>query len=86
MSKHVIESLIFRPGTELPATDMDGRDVLVYQLCDGWLLGRVSVIEDDDGEPPYVTIDDYRHNILRPAMWAYLPDYGENLQSLAPEE
>ncbi len=41
MSKHVTESFVFRPASELPTADFDGRCVLVLNPCDGWHDGYI---------------------------------------------
>lgn len=79
MSEPVIETLTFRPASEMPTANMDGMDVIVFNPCDGWHHAVVRVCEDDKGEePPYISIDDHYYNELRPhefyVAWALLPE------------
>lgn len=55
MSKHVTESLVFRPASELPTADLDGRGVLVLNPCDGWHEGHIRAFEED-GEVYHIGI------------------------------
>lgn len=77
MPKHIIESLVFRPASELPTGDLNGRAVLVLNPCDGWHEGTIYTFRED-GEV-------YRIGIFTPMMaemtphdfyvaWALLPD------------
>ncbi|CAI0986750.1 hypothetical protein [Serratia proteamaculans] len=47
MSKHITESLVFRPASELPTADLDGKSVLVLNPCDGWHEGHIRAFEED---------------------------------------
>lgn len=86
MTEPVIEQLVFRPASVKPTADMDGVEVLVYNPCDGWHLGEISVIEDDDGtDPPYIYIRGPHFSELEPhsfyVAWAVLPNglkFGEH--------
>lgn len=55
MSKQVTESLVFRPASELPTAELNGRAVLVFNPCDGWHDGFVRAREED-GEVYHVGI------------------------------
>ncbi|CAI1047742.1 hypothetical protein [Serratia ficaria] len=77
MSKHVTESLVFRPASELPTADLDGRAVLVFNPCDGWHDGFVRAREED-GEVYHIGIYPWMGNEMLPhdfyITWALLPD------------
>ncbi|WP_337049887.1 hypothetical protein [Serratia fonticola] len=76
MSPHVIEQLIFRPASERPTEDLDEREVIVINPCDGWHIGEIRVDRDcDDG---YIAIYDWPGAVMTPhsfyVAWALLPD------------
>lgn len=77
MSNHVTESLVFRPASELPTADLDGRGVLVLNPCDGWHEGHVRVFEED-GEVYHIGIHTWLMEEMTPhyfyVAWALLPD------------
>lgn len=77
MSEHVTESLVFRPASELPTADLEGRDVLVFNPCDGWHEGRVLAFRED-GEIYHVGIYTWLVDEMTPhdfyVAWALLPD------------
>lgn len=56
--------------------EMDGRDVIVYNPCDGWHTGYIS--SDREGDDCYVGIYDFPGSELYPhtfyIAWALLPD------------
>lgn len=76
MSKHVTESLVFRPASELPTEDLDGREVIVLNPCDGWHIGEIRADRDDDDF--YIGIYDWPCEQMYPhsfyVAWALLPD------------
>ncbi|MDX7988645.1 hypothetical protein FE392_15115 [Xenorhabdus sp. 12] len=63
MSTPVAESLVFRPASELPTLDMNGKEVLLLNPCDGWHIGYVRFWDDGEYEPRYFYV-----------AWALLPD------------
>ncbi|MBI6550682.1 hypothetical protein [Xenorhabdus lircayensis] len=73
MSAPVTESLVFRPAAEQPTPDMNDKEVLVYNTCDGWHIGYVRFW---DGE--YAGIYPWMGDELEPryfyVAWALLPD------------
>lgn len=77
MSQQMTETLIFRPASELPTADLDDRDVLVYNPCDGWHIGNIRALEDD-GEIYHVGIYTWGMQEMTPhdfyVAWALLPD------------
>ncbi|MBH3202590.1 hypothetical protein I5N04_01820 [Serratia marcescens] len=77
MSKHVTESLVFRPARELPTADLDGRGVLVLNPCDGWHEGHIRAFEED-GEVYHIGIHTWMMEEMTPhdfyVAWALLPD------------
>lgn len=76
MSKCVTESLVFRPASELPTADLDGRDVLVLNPCDGWHEGKIRSWEED-GKIYHVGIYTFMMDEMTPhdfyVAWALLP-------------
>lgn len=77
MSKHVTESLVFRPASELPTADLDDHAVLVLNPCDGWHEGYIRVLEED-GEVYHIGIYTWSMDEMTPhdfyVAWALLPD------------
>ncbi|MVF05162.1 hypothetical protein [Serratia marcescens] len=77
MSKHVTESLVFRPASELPTADLDDHAVLVLNPCDGWHEGYVRALEDE-GVVYHVGIYTWSMDEMTPhdfyVAWALLPD------------
>lgn len=77
MSKQVTESLVFRPASELPTAELNGRAVLVFNPCDGWHDGFVRALEED-GEVYHVGIYPWMGSEMLPhdfyITWALLPD------------
>jgi len=77
MSKHVTESLVFRPASELPTADLDGCAVLVLNPCDGWHEGHIRVFEED-GEAYLIGFHTWLMDEMTPhdfyIAWALLPD------------
>ncbi|WP_158784626.1 hypothetical protein [Pantoea sp. BAV 3049] len=87
MPSHVTEQLIFRPASEKPTPDMDDKDVLVYNPCDGWHEGTIRVSEED-GEIYHIGIYKFFMEEMTPhsfyVAWALLPDgisLGEKFES-----
>lgn len=76
MSQQINEGLVFRPASELPTEDLDGRDVIVINPCDGWHIGEIRV--DRDGDDFYIGIYDWPCEQMYPhsfyVAWALLPD------------
>lgn len=77
MSKQITEQLLFRPASEKPVAGMDGKDVLVYNPCDGYHIGQIHAFEED-GEIYDIGIyswgmDEYTPHSFYVA-WALLPD------------
>ncbi|WP_413506704.1 hypothetical protein [Serratia proteamaculans] len=76
MSQQITEELVFRPASELPTEDLDGRDVIVINPCDGWHIGEIRV--DRDGDDFYIGIYDWPCEQMYPhsfyVAWALLPD------------
>ncbi|MCG3463104.1 hypothetical protein L7G72_14880 [Xenorhabdus bovienii] len=74
MSSPITEPLVIRPASEQPAFDMDGKEVLIYNPCDGWHIGYVSFC--DEGE--YSGIHPWMGAAFEPryfyVAWALLPD------------
>lgn len=86
MQGHIAEHLIFRPASETPTRDMDNVEVIVYNPCDGFHLGEISVCEDDDD--CYIGIYSWSRDEMTPhdfyVAWAVLPDglkLGETFKS-----
>ncbi|AQT63682.1 hypothetical protein B0W01_06785 [Serratia marcescens] len=77
MLKHVTESLVFRPASELPTADLDDQAVLVLNPCDGWHEGYVRALEDE-GEVYHVGIYTWSMDEMTPhdfyVAWALLPE------------
>ncbi|MEB7886054.1 hypothetical protein [Serratia fonticola] len=77
MSKHVTESLVFRPASELPTADLDGKGVLVLNPCDGWHEGHIRAWEEN-GEVYHVGIYTFMMDEMTPhdfyVAWALLPN------------
>ncbi|WP_025118814.1 MULTISPECIES: hypothetical protein [unclassified Serratia (in: enterobacteria)] len=77
MSPRVIEQLVFRPASELPTADLDGKDVLILNPCDGWHEGHIRACEED-GEVYHVGIYTFMMDEMTPhdfyVAWALLPD------------
>lgn len=77
MSKHITESLVFRPASELPTADLNEKAVLVLNPCDGWHEGYVFALEKD-GEVYHVGIFTFGMEEMAPhdfyVAWALLPD------------
>ena len=48
MSRRLMEYLTFRPASENPTEDLDGRHVLVLNPCDGWHTGIIRTLKDND--------------------------------------
>lgn len=76
MSQQINEGLVFRPASELPTEDLDGRDVIVLNPCDGWHIGEIRA--DRDGDDFYIGIYQWSYNEMTPhsfyVAWALLPD------------
>ncbi|WP_340618857.1 hypothetical protein [Xenorhabdus entomophaga] len=74
MSASVTESLVIRPASEQPTFDMNGKEVLVLNPCDGWHIGYVRFW--DEGE--YSGIHRWIGEEFEPryfyVAWALLPD------------
>ncbi|AOM39657.1 hypothetical protein [Xenorhabdus hominickii] len=90
MSAPITESLVIRPASEQPTPDMNGKEVLVLNPCDGWHIGYVNFW---DGE--YSGIYRWIGEEFEPryfyVAWALLPDglkIGDAFedQSATPEE
>ncbi|EML0364340.1 MULTISPECIES: hypothetical protein [Providencia] len=68
--------LVFRPASELPTADMDNRDVIVINPCDGWHTGTIEV--DKEGDDCYIGIYPFAGTEMTPhdfyIAWALLPD------------
>lgn len=47
MSQQMISQLVFRPASEKPTAEMDDKDVLLYNPCDGWHIGHVRAFEEN---------------------------------------
>lgn len=77
MSQQVTEQLTFRPASELPTADLDGRDVLVLNPCDGWHEGEIHAWEES-GEVYHVGIYTFMMDEMTPhdfyVAWALLPN------------
>jgi len=87
MSPHVIEQLTFCPASERPTAEMDGRDVLVYNPCDGWHEGEIHAF-GEDGEIYHVGVYTFCMEEMTPhnfyVAWALLPDsieFGKQFES-----
>ncbi len=77
MPKHVIEYLVFRPASELPTVDLNGRDVLVLNPCDGYHVARVLSFEENSeayqtGIYAWLMDEFLPHDSY--VAWALLPD------------
>lgn len=76
MSQHVIEQLTFRPASEKPTEDLDEREVIVINPCDGWHIGEIRV--DRDSDDCYIGIYDWPGAEMTPhsfyVAWALLPN------------
>ncbi|UAN58010.1 hypothetical protein [Serratia sp. JSRIV004] len=77
MSQQVTEQLIFRPASELPTADLDGKSVLVLNPCDGWHEGHIRAFEED-GEVYHIGIHTWLMEEMIPhdfyVAWALLPN------------
>lgn len=77
MSRRLMEYLTFRPASENPTEDLDGRHVLVLNPCDGWHTGIIRTLKDND-EVNDVGIYTWMMYELTPhdfyIAWALLPD------------
>lgn len=77
MSKQITKSLVFRPASELPTADLNGKDVLVLNPCDGWHEGHIRAFEED-GEVYHIGIHTWSMDEMTPhdfyVAWALLPD------------
>ncbi|MBI0275678.1 hypothetical protein I6H07_07495 [Hafnia alvei] len=77
MSRRVMEYLTFRPASETPTADLDGRHVLVLNPCDGWHTGVIRALKEND-EVYDVGIYTFSMHEMTPhdfyVAWALLPD------------
>ncbi|TNL03446.1 hypothetical protein CYD30_25040 [Kosakonia cowanii] len=77
MSQHMTTQLTFRPASEKPKAEMDGRDVLIYNPCDGWHEGTIRA-HAENGEVYHVGIYQWMGPEYDPhrfyVAWALLPD------------
>lgn len=68
--------LVFRPASELPTEDLDGKEVIVLNPCDGWHIGYIQVDKDEDD--CFIGIYYLPGEIMSPhsfyVAWALLPD------------
>ncbi|HEK1044407.1 hypothetical protein I5E72_04795 [Proteus terrae] len=68
--------LVFRPASELPTEDLDGREVIIINPCDGWHLGIIRVERDGDwvhiGIHPWMGSEMTPHDFY--TAWALLPN------------
>ncbi|MEX9609232.1 hypothetical protein AB7102_04910 [Providencia manganoxydans] len=68
--------LVFRPASELPIEDLDGKEVIVLNPCDGWHIGYIRVDKDEDdcyiGIYPWMGEEMTPHDFY--VAWALLPD------------
>ncbi|MGL9721920.1 hypothetical protein [Symbiopectobacterium sp.] len=82
MSKQITEQLLFRPASEKPVVGMDGKDVLIYNPCDGYHIGHVRAFEED-GALYNIGIYSWAMDEYTPhdfyVAWALLPD-NQNLR------
>ncbi len=78
MAQAVTEQLIFRPDSEKPTREMDNVEVIVYNPCDGFHFGEISVCEDEEADDCYIGIYSWdRHEMTAHdfyVAWAVLPD------------
>jgi len=75
----VTEQLIFRPASEKPTEEMEGRDVLIFNPCDGWHEASVRVYRDEGsvyhiGIYPFMGEEYEPHSFY--IFWALLPEWG----------
>ncbi|HHQ6623842.1 TPA: hypothetical protein ACSTL5_000278 [Serratia fonticola] len=89
MSQRVTEQLIFRPASELPTADLDGKSVLVLNPCDGWHEGHIRAFEED-GEVYHVGIYTFMMDEMTPhdfyVAWALLPNSLELIEKFEAEK
>ncbi|MCB4843422.1 hypothetical protein AB7360_03305 [Providencia alcalifaciens] len=66
----------FQTRSELPTEDLDGKEVIVLNPCDGWHIGYIQVDKDEDD--CFIGIYYSPGEIMRPhsfyVAWALLPD------------
>ena len=71
--------LLFRPASELPTEDLDDREVIVLNPCDGWHIGYIHVDKDEDD--CYIGIYSSPGEQMNPhsfyTAWALLPEGGD---------
>ncbi|MGE9552948.1 hypothetical protein ACQPT2_17445 [Erwinia amylovora] len=89
MSQHLTEKLTFRPASEKPTAEMDDKDVLVYNPCDGWHEGTIHTFEED-GEIYDVGIYCFLMDEMTPhdfyVAWALLPEHEKIDKQFAAEK
>ncbi|WP_434171260.1 hypothetical protein [Providencia manganoxydans] len=80
--------LIFRPASELPTENLDGRSVIVLNPCDGWHIGEIRVIKDEDG--CYIGVYPWMGDEMTPhdfyVTWALLPDNDDLIDEFEGEQ
>ncbi|WP_447887379.1 hypothetical protein [Serratia fonticola] len=73
----ITEQLIFRPASELPAADLNGKEVMVLNPRDGWHTGTIYTFKEE-GKAYRVGIYSDRQREMLPhdfyVAWALLPD------------
>ncbi|WP_446470807.1 hypothetical protein [Xenorhabdus stockiae] len=74
MPAPVKESLIIRPASEQPTFDMDGKEVLVLNPCDGWHIGYVHFWNEKEYNGIYRWIGEEFEPRYFYVAWALLPD------------
>lgn len=73
----ITEQLIFRSASELPAADLNGKEVMVLNPRDGWHVGTIYTFQEE-GNVYRVSIYSDRQCEMLPhdfyIAWALLPD------------
>lgn len=89
MSQQVTEQLIFRPASELPTADLDGKSVLILNPCDGWHEGHIRAWEEN-GEVYHIGIYTFMMDEMTPhdfyVAWALLPNSLELSEKFADQK
>lgn len=86
MLQHIHHKLVFRPASELPTADLNGREVLICNPCDGYHIGYIRALEDE-GVVYHVGVYTWLMDEMTPhdfyVTWALLPDADDrhNLQT-----
>ncbi|MBZ7570086.1 hypothetical protein FML10_28740 [Klebsiella grimontii] len=77
MSQQITEALTFRPASEKPTKDLDGRWVILLNPCDGWHVAHILAFEED-GEVYHVGVYQFAGGEFEPhefyVAWALLPE------------